>query len=115
MSFIHSDAFRYDIFRLISGLVRFLLMIIQISAGMSISYLVLAPVARLWPCGDGETCPVEVSEYLVDPDVPIDERMEVFRYYGTCTKTLLTMFEAAGGIPRCLFFGFWKWSILCCR
>jgi len=51
----------------------FLLMIIQISAGMSISYL--------------------VSEYLVDPDVPIDERMELFRYYGTCTKTLLTMFE----------------------
>lgn len=51
----------------------FLLMIIQISAGMSISYL--------------------VSEYLVDDSIQIEERREVFRYYGTCTKTLLTMFE----------------------
>ena len=84
-------------------------MIIQISAGMSISYLALAPVPRLWPCGDGETCPIEVSEYLVDPDVPIDERMELFRYYGTCTKTLLTMFEAQGSRN-----GYWKWSILRC-
>ena len=37
----------------------------------------------------------QVSEYLVDDSIQIEERREVFRYYGTCTKTLLTMFEAA--------------------
>ena len=36
----------------------------------------------------------QVSEYLVDDSIQIEERREVFRYYGTCTKTLLTMFEA---------------------
>eukprot|EP00913_Durusdinium_trenchii_P029720 g27853.t1 len=61
----------------------FLLMIIQISAGMSISYL--------------------VSEYLVDPTVDIKNREAVFRYYGSFTKTLLTMFEVlfANWAPPC--------------
>ena len=35
-----------------------------------------------------------VSEYLVDESNPRDERLEVFAYYGSFTKTLLTMFEA---------------------
>ncbi|CAJ1357030.1 unnamed protein product [Effrenium voratum] len=61
----------------------FLLMIIQISAGMSISYM--------------------VSEYLVDETAPTEARFAVFRYYGTFTKTLLTMFEVlfANWAPPC--------------
>lgn len=35
-----------------------------------------------------------MSEYLVDESNPLHERLEVFRYYGSFTKTLLTMFEA---------------------
>ena len=42
-----------------------------------------------------DLCSGQVSEYLVDDSIQIEERREVFRYYGTCTKTLLTMFEAA--------------------
>ena len=49
-----------------------LLLIIQISAGMTISYM--------------------LSDYMVDDTADPMQRFEVFRYYGTFTKTLLTMF-----------------------
>jgi len=49
-----------------------LLLIIQISAGMTISYM--------------------LSDYMVDDTADPVARFAVFRYYGTFTKTLLTMF-----------------------
>lgn len=49
-------------------------MIIQCSAGMTISYM--------------------LSDYMADTGIDDKRRFEVFRYYGTFTKTLLTMFEA---------------------
>ena len=60
-----------------------LLMLIQCSAGMTISYM--------------------VSEFMVDPDVDEVKKFEVFRYYGTFSKTLLTMFEVlfANWAPAC--------------
>ena len=45
------------------------------------------------PCS-GVLIEVKVSEYLVDETAPTEARFAVFRYYGTFTKTLLTMFEA---------------------
>eukprot|EP00913_Durusdinium_trenchii_P034784 g32538.t1 len=61
-----------------------LLMIIQCSAGMTISYM--------------------LSDYMSDP-ARADEsaRYEVFRYYGTFSKTILTMFEVlfANWAPAC--------------
>ena len=86
-----------------SGNLRFLLMIIQISAGMSISYLVCTPVRGLGMCllgfwGFTDFTVIswkwQVSEYLVDESAPLEQRLQVFRYYGSFTKTLLTMFEA---------------------
>ncbi|CAE7234962.1 Scn11a [Symbiodinium natans] len=61
----------------------FLLMIIQISAGMTISYM--------------------VSEFMLDPGAPMEARFAVFRYYGTFSATLLTMFEVlfANWAPPC--------------
>ncbi|CAE7200478.1 Kif21a [Symbiodinium sp. CCMP2592] len=60
-----------------------LLMIIQCSAGMTISYM--------------------VSDFMVDPAVDEDKKFAVFRYYGTFSKTLLTMFEVlfANWAPAC--------------
>ena len=49
-----------------------LLLIIQCSAGMTISYM--------------------LSDYMVDANANPEARFQVFRYYGTFTKTLLTMF-----------------------
>eukprot|EP00913_Durusdinium_trenchii_P002828 g2618.t1 len=51
-----------------------LLMVIQCSAGMTISYM--------------------LSDYMVNPEGDAAAQFEVFRYYGTFTKTLLTMFDA---------------------
>ena len=48
-----------------------LLLIIQCSAGMTISYM--------------------LSDYMVDSTASLEARLAVFRYYGTFTKTLLTM------------------------
>ncbi|CAE7629406.1 Scn11a [Symbiodinium pilosum] len=61
----------------------FLLMIIQISAGMTISYM--------------------VSEFMVDETAPMQARFDVFRYYGSFSATLLTMFEVlfANWAPPC--------------
>ncbi|OLP87191.1 Sodium channel protein type 10 subunit alpha [Symbiodinium microadriaticum] len=61
----------------------FLLMIIQISAGMTISYM--------------------VSEFMVDQNAPMEARFAVFRYYGSFSATLLTMFEVlfANWAPPC--------------
>ncbi|CAE6964190.1 Scn10a [Symbiodinium sp. CCMP2592] len=61
----------------------FLLMIIQISAGMTISYM--------------------VSEFMVDQSAPMEARFAVFRYYGSFSATLLTMFEVlfANWAPPC--------------
>ena len=60
-----------------------LLMIIQCSAGMTISYM--------------------VSDFMVDPGNDAEARFAVFRYYGTFSKTLLTMFEVlfANWAPPC--------------
>ncbi|CAK9036844.1 unnamed protein product [Durusdinium trenchii] len=60
-----------------------LLMIIQCSAGMTISYM--------------------LSDYMADTGIDDKRRFEVFRYYGTFTKTLLTMFEVlfANWAPAC--------------
>ena len=40
---------------------------------------------------------------MIDPDVDEVKKFEVFRYYGTFTKTLLTMFEVlfANWAPAC--------------
>lgn len=35
-----------------------------------------------------------LSDYMADTGIDDKRRFEVFRYYGTFTKTLLTMFEA---------------------
>ncbi|CAE7746412.1 Scn11a [Symbiodinium pilosum] len=60
-----------------------LLMIIQCSAGMTISYM--------------------VSDFMTDPDIDEERKFQVFRYYGTFSKTLLTMFEVlfANWAPAC--------------
>jgi len=61
----------------------FLLMIIQISAGMTISYM--------------------VTDFMLDDSAPMDARFAVFRYYGSFSATLLTMFEVlfANWAPPC--------------
>jgi len=60
-----------------------LLMVIQCSAGITISYM--------------------LSDYMVDTQGSAEARFEVFRYYGTFSKTLLTMFEVlfANWAPPC--------------
>eukprot|EP00434_Breviolum_minutum_P028876 symbB.v1.2.025540.t1/scaffold2484.1/size137403/2 len=60
-----------------------LLMVIQCSAGMTISYM--------------------LSDYMVNDDGNEEARFQVFRYYGTFSKTLLTMFEVlfANWAPAC--------------
>eukprot|EP00435_Cladocopium_sp_Y103_P042583 s1127_g11.t2 len=60
-----------------------LLLIIQCSAGMTISYM--------------------LSDYMTDDTADPVARFAVFRYYGTFTKTLLTMFEVlfANWAPAC--------------
>mmetsp|Transcript_43001 Transcript_43001/g.100163 ORF Transcript_43001/g.100163 Transcript_43001/m.100163 type:complete len:627 (-) Transcript_43001:107-1987(-) len=60
-----------------------LLLIIQCSAGMTISYM--------------------LTEFMIDESVDQLKKFEVFRYYGTFSKTLLTMFEVlfANWAPAC--------------
>lgn len=60
-----------------------LLMIIQCSAGMTISYM--------------------LSDFMVTDDGNAEARFQVFRYYGTFSKTLLTMCEVlfANWAPAC--------------
>lgn len=46
---------------------------------------------------------VFLRDYLDDTSIPVDERKEVFAYYGTFTRTLITMFEVhlANWGPAC--------------
>eukprot|EP00930_Biecheleria_cincta_P029742 TRINITY_DN20659_c0_g1_i1.p1 TRINITY_DN20659_c0_g1~~TRINITY_DN20659_c0_g1_i1.p1 ORF type:complete len:573 (+),score=101.06 TRINITY_DN20659_c0_g1_i1:117-1835(+) len=44
-----------------------------------------------------------LSSFMKDEDIDVETRKVVFRYYGTCTKTMMTMFEIlyANWIPAC--------------